>query len=217
MRLVPKSKLYGQPAIRVRDFLRHIGPGTFDVEYLRGRMGLSKSEAAAVLSGLLEGRLIEAALRHDGGAMYDLTWTGRTLAISTFAHKIPREQGERLLASVVARASDMEAQLPFAYRVKRIALFGSMLTEAELVHDVDLAVALEPKFEDDEFEEAKGVRVDVALRAGKRFRSRLEAIVWPHVEVIEYLRGGSRHVSLNGFAELRVLGAPSSIVYQSSN
>ena len=76
MHLIPKSKLYGQPAIHVRDFRRHVGDGIFDEEDLRSRLELSTAEAQALVMGLLADQYIGNALPRDGVAQYGLVATG---------------------------------------------------------------------------------------------------------------------------------------------
>ena len=147
MRLLPKSKLYGKPAVHVRDFLLHIGPDTFNQVYLKQRLQLSDHETNTVLSGLLADNYVVDAVPIDDLPGYGLTPRGLQLAVSTFAYKIKREVGEQFLSGVISRAANAEAQRPFVFQVTKIALFGSMLTDSALVHDVDLAIAVETPYD----------------------------------------------------------------------
>ena len=214
MRLVPNSKLYGRPAVHIRDFLLHIGPDTFNQVYLKERLQLSDQETNTVLSGLLADNYVVDALPIDDLPGYGLAPRGLQLAVSTFAYKIKREVGEQLLAGVISRASNAEAQRPFVFQVTKIALFGSMLTDSALVHDVDLAIAVETPYDGAAFDEAQQRRIDAATKSGKRFRSMLASVVWPRMELTEYLRGGSRHISLHSFNELELMQCPYRVVFE---
>jgi len=215
MHLVPRSKLYGLPARSVRDFLRHIGLATFDEPHLRSRLKLTVANSRNLLASMLEDDLIDRALPIGGTPMYGLTVKGGQLASASFAPQISRAVGERLLAGVIARAADTKAQGSFAFRVVKVALFGSMLVDAPLVSDVDLAVDLKSPYEGKHWDEIHRQRVEVAEQDGKVFRTQLRSIVWPRMEIVEYLRGGHGAVSIHSFNELMLLGCPYQVVLQS--
>ena len=214
MRLIPKSKLYGQPTLHVRDFLRHVGPDTFDEKYLQARLQISSPEAKDVVTGLLADQYIDHALPKDGIPTYGLVAKGRQFAAASFAPQIARIEGERLLAGVIARAEDSESQRPFVFQITKIALFGSMLGSGPFVSDVDLALAVKPRYQGREFDELNQGRIDLAEQSGKRFKSMIASVVWPRMEITEFLRGGSRHISLHSFTEMELLQCPFRFVYE---
>ena len=214
MHLIKNSKLYGQPTRDIRDYLRYVGIGTFDEDDLRTSLELSADETKAVLSGLLADSYIDHAPSRDGVPIYGLTVKGRQLASAKFAPQISRSVGEQLLAGVLARAADEGAQREFVFRVTKIALFGSMLGDSAMVSDVDLALAVTPRFDGEEFRARNQQRIDLAERGGKRFRSMIESVVWPRMELTEYLRGGSRYVSMHSFMEMELLKCPFRIVFE---
>ena len=100
------------------------------------------------------------------------------------------------------------------FQVTKVALFGSMLGDSALVSDVDLAVQIKPRFEGSEFDERNHQRIELAEQGGKRFRTMIEGVVWPRMEVTEFLRAGSRYVSIHSFIELEVLNCPYRIVFE---
>lgn len=109
MHLVPKSKLYGQPAIQVRNFLRRVGDGIFDEADLRSALTITAPEAKVAISGLLAEHYIDDALPRDGIPQYGLRAKAGQLASASFAPQITRAAGDELLAGVLARAGDLEA------------------------------------------------------------------------------------------------------------
>ena len=211
MHLIPRSKLYGQPALHIRDYMRHVaisGLGTLDEAHIESRLQVSAAEAQMILTGLLRDGYIAEALSRPGTPQFGMTTKGRQFAAASFAPQIPRSKGDSIVAGVIARAADVEAQRPFAFRVIKIALFGSMLEDTPLVSDVDLAVHVLPMSDDTRFDEVSQQRITIAEDAGVRFRSRIHSIVWPRQEVTDYIRGGERYVSVHSFVELELLGCP---------
>ena len=215
MQLVPNSKLYGQPARIVRDCLREaIWMQVFDSDDLRGWLRVSVDEADTVVTGLLADDHIEPAPPRVGIPQYRLTRKGTQLGMASIAPQLRRAVAEQLLAEVIARAADTEAQRPFVYQVTKIALFGSMLGDAPLVSDLDFAMKVDSAFEDEALEDAERRRIELAAHGGKRFRNMVASIVWPRMEVAEYLRAGSKYVKLHSFSELYELECPFRIVYE---
>ena len=157
-----------------------------------------------MVMGLLADQYIGSVLPRDGVAQYGLVAKGYQLAAAKFAPPITRAVGEQLLAGVLSRAADSASQRPFVFQVTKVALFGSMLGDSPLVSDVDLAVQVRPRFEGTEFDERKQQRIDLAEERGKRFRSMIESVVWPRIELTEFLKAGSRYVSIRSFIELEV-------------
>jgi predicted nucleotidyltransferase len=135
-----------------------------------------------------------------------MTAKGGQFAAASFARRISRGSGNEIVAGVLERAADVDAQRHFAFRIVKIALFGSMLEDTPLVSDVDLAVHVLPKFVDARFDQLSQQRIEVAEDAAMRFRSRIHSTVWPRQELTEYIRGGERDVSVHSFTELELLG-----------
>jgi len=215
MHLNPKSKLYGQPAIMVRDFLREvIGMGIFDTEDLFGWLQCSSAEAHAVVAGLLADAYIEPTTPMGSVSRYCLTVKGTQLGLASFAPRLKRAAAEQLLAAVIARAADTEAQRPFVFQVTKIALFGSMLGDAAFVPELDFAMKVRSAFTDETLAAAEQRRIDLAAHGGKRFQSMVHLIAWPRYEVAEYLKGRARYVKFHSFSELDELGCPFKIVYE---
>lgn len=211
MHLIPNSKLYGQPARHIRDFMRDIAissQGTLDEALIESRLQVSASEAQAIRAGLVLDGYAAEAVPKSGVPQFGITTKGRQLAAASFAPRISRSRGDDILAGVLARAADVDAQRPFAFRLVKMALFGSMLGDTPYVTDVDLAIQVVPAVDDAQFDEVSRQRRRLAEDAGMRFRSRLHSIVWPRRELTEYLRGSERYVSLHSFTELELLGCP---------
>ena len=89
MHLSPKSKLYGQPAVIVRDFLGEvIGMGVFDTEDLFGWLQCSSTQAHTVMAGLLADDHIEPVSPRGSVQLYQLADKGTQLGLASFATRL---------------------------------------------------------------------------------------------------------------------------------
>ena len=81
-------------------------------------------------------------------------------------------------------------------------MFGSYLTEADLVSDIDLFIwaSSKPKFEAD-FTIIREQRTKEMLAEGRRFKGLGEELHWPELDVRKYLKNGSRVISIQGHNE----------------
>jgi predicted nucleotidyltransferase len=79
------------------------------------------------------------------------------------------------------------------YRVRRVVLFGSMLTDVPMVSDVDLAVELAPKQADGEKQRAlERAQILEELEFGRTFSSFLQKLLYPRQRVLSFLKARSR-------------------------
>ena len=72
----------------------------------------------------------------------------------------------------MARVEQLNNNEEYAFRVARVALFGSLLSHATHVNDIDLAIQLEARQSDRQaFREHSRKRVEGAQANGKVFRT----------------------------------------------
>jgi hypothetical protein len=91
-----------------------------------------------------------------------------------------------------------------AYVAVSRAQFGSMLTETERLGDVDLAVELSSKATGEKaFDRWCDRRQNAALKAGQRFKSDFDWVVWPKAEVYRALRGRARTLSIHEWDQIK--------------
>ncbi|HEU4556614.1 MAG TPA: hypothetical protein VFS20_02150 [Longimicrobium sp.] len=97
-------------------------------------------------------------------------------------------------------------------------MFGSYLSEVELLGDLDLAVHLEAKEADrDKHVALEDARIAEALEAARTFPSYEAQIHWPEIEVRRFLRGRSSAISLHDLrSDIRIITAsPYRVAYPS--
>lgn len=216
--LTPETKLYGQPARPVRDFLREaIGMRVFEANDLRGWLEISLDEANAMVKGMLSDELIVHELPVDDSVQrYRLTPKGTRRAMSTMMQPLTRAAADQLLADLLVRAADSAWQRPFVLRITKVALFGDMLGNADMISDVDLAVEVASPYEMKAYTEAQRQRFEHAKRGGESFTSALALFVWPYIKVADYLRDGSRHVRIRTFSEMYELECAFKLVFDTA-
>ena len=116
---------------------------------------------------------------------------------------ISRTTADRIISEVVERAKEINASPypKFMFSVKKIAVFGSYLTDKEKLGDVDIAVLLEGRKEG-----ASGDHEDNALECirihNKNVNDFFRVMTFPQTIVHQTLRNGSKSLSIHQYDEL---------------
>ncbi|HVJ37205.1 MAG TPA: hypothetical protein VM687_05310 [Stenotrophomonas sp.] len=196
MRISKQQQIAGAPAVLLRDAFKRLrdgGPWT-------------RSDLAAVL-GLEDVTSILATLRAEGFVepddrfvgeepLYRLTADGGALANAKATAPIARATAERLLRGVVDRAGEMNARSDYLHYVREIRVFGSYLSDAQKLGDLDLVVQVEPRFEGEAYRVAHQAYIQKEEAEGRRFRDHLDLLLSPAQDFFRILRGNSNYVSL---------------------
>ena len=85
-----------------------------------------------------------------------------------------------------------------AYRVTKVVLFGSYLTNKTRLGDVDLAIRLEsrPQYRS-QWPETLLARAEEAAKRGRRFSTFVDRLGWAQQEAKRFLKARSRSLSLH--------------------
>lgn len=195
MNVDPKTTIVGVPILRVRDALRHLGPGrcvdraVFFARHLKvPREQAQRIGEALTLQGLIE--------RSDGNdEWWQLTPDGARLCNASGLRRIPRAKADALVRSLLDRARKVNEDPRFLVGVRRIRVFGSYATDAPDLSDVDLVVELARKEPDAvRYEALRQERAHVEERV---FRDIYDELGWPENDVIKFLRSRSPYLSLH--------------------
>ncbi len=223
MRIDPRDKIGGVPVMEVRDLLLRFMGAAVVGAYFRDEALLGVLLAQGLVgqldrdpTQLREPRVVIGPGDHAAGPWYDLTDEGNRFAQASAAAPLKRATAERKLREFMARVEQVNQSEEFAYRVKRVVLFGSYLTDAERVNDIDLAVQLAPRW--DGFDvgrqyQKEQERVRLAPRHRKRNAFAVEQ--WPWREVFLFLKGRSRAFSFHGIDDPILRGIPKRVLYSS--
>lgn len=200
MRLSKDQIVAGYPALAVRAFLRRCQFCTIVPATVAYALKTGAAEAAQFLRELDSLGLIEATEYPpmDEAAAYEVTSRGHAFANASAAKPVLRTTAESALQQFMERLQLVNASSEYVYRVSSAVLFGSMLSEAERLGDVDIAVELSPKVDEEaDFRRWCDRRRHAALETGRHFGSTFDWVVWPKTEIFHVLRARARTLSLH--------------------
>jgi len=195
MHIDPKSQIAGVPSLRVREFLHRMRRSPWPLESVAKRLDLSEAQAAELTAELLRLGYIESTSSDTNH--YRRTLAGSAFSQASAARPLTRKTAERKLDEFLERVREVNRDDRLAYRVRRVVLFGSYLTEQERINDVDVAVELEKRYLGEEGEAVCDARVREAEEAGRQFDSYMDAFYWPRDEILLRLKARSRAISLH--------------------
>jgi predicted nucleotidyltransferase len=211
MKIDSTKTIGGVPLIKVRDLLRYMGAGTMGGERTLTREAIARRVGRDIADELVgEGLLQFREKDRDGGPWYEITDAAPRLANVKMLKRINRSKADLYVAELLRRADDINANAELLYRVKRITAFGSYITDAADLGDVDIAVELECKFPSGQRVEANKAR---ARASGRLNLSLFDELSFGEREVKRLLRGRNRYISLTNYDSLEELRTPTKDIY----
>ena len=118
--------------------------------------------------------------------------------MATAAKPIRRSTADRLVNEFLSRVEKVNGEPSFLYEVRKATIFGSYLTDAEELGDVDIAVELASKIADKhERQRQEDAKIHEARAQGRSFSNMVAELFWPYVEVMRFLRARSGYLSLH--------------------
>ena len=209
MRISSDQKIAGYPAIRVRELMRRTAGGPITFRDVRRILQCSDTAAARVFQDLEKDGLIVSV---DGSM--EPSRKGNALAMATAAPPLRRATASRLVADLIKRTCDLNADDTWAYRVRRIVVFGSYVRGSDRPNDVDFACDLCPRWKSDRQRAEEQVR---RRSRGAPFRDVLQWATWPRLEVYRYLRARSRGLSIHELEDWILQDADHHVVYEATS
>ena len=212
MNIDPKAKIAGIPSLKIRELMRmqHYGMGwSASVDQASGLLEISHDATLIVLKELRSlGYIVPV---DDAFNYWKTTIAGNALANASAAKPIRRHKADQAFAQFMERISQVNQNPYYLYKVVKVVLFGSYITEAETVNDVDVAIELSPKEADPElhwtlFEQRIQEREKPFRNYGERFN-------WPKIEVTKFLKAGSHVINLHDGEDVSKIGATYKVVY----
>jgi len=198
MRIDSTAMIAGHPALRIRELLRRGRVGEWGTEFVRHVLKVDQDEAARVLGALHEKGLIEPGDTERGEPLYHPTLLGNALAGASAGKPIKRATADRLLSEFLERVERVNSDPHYLFRVAHVVVFGSYLSDAGTLGDLDVAIHLEAKEADwDKHVALEDARIKKARDAGRNFPTYEAEIRWPETEVRRFLKGPSSAISLH--------------------
>jgi hypothetical protein len=226
MRIQPGEMIAGQAALAVRKLMKYgraFGPTTSgnSISTIAEVLGTDLSQARQIFQELCREGYIEPVPEHhrfDKPDRWFTTIKGNVLAHASTRKPITRKTAERLVEEFLARVREINAG-DYAYRVRRVIVFGSFLSDSPDLGDVDLSIELvDPYRGSDERKAAHEARIEAALQAGRRFGDYYQRLFWPKQEGWLKLKHRSPSLSLHNEEQeqVRSRAIPSRIIFDSS-
>jgi len=168
-----------------------------------------RAPARALVGYLLAEGYIERAAEsggRDGGASYTSTIKGAALGMTKFVSRIDRAKAEALLKGVLERVAAINSDPEWMHWVTEVRVFGSYLTDANDLGDLDLALKYEPRWDrsatDRGTREFSAAIEAFAAKHNKQHRPWIEKLSLPERVVAQRVKGRSPYISMHRVEEL---------------
>lgn len=170
---------------------------------------ISRDRATELVEAMLVDGLVGKALDREcsrewlmtvedpHGPRYVLTIKGNALA-SASAKPIRRSTAERLVSDFLQRVEEVNNDPKLLLWIDEVLVFGSFLSESEMLGDVDLGLMYTRRNENSsDWKALSNARVKEAEANGRNFPSLIDEWGWPEREIALRLRKRSGSLSLH--------------------
>jgi|ERR1700722_2461440 predicted nucleotidyltransferase len=208
MKVSKSDTLAGFPLIKIRDLLRPYREGAITAEDVGRALGLSGTEAEAVIQAMVDAGFIEpeSEQRRDGtSSAFSTTAFGSRLCVARFVKRITRNKADALVKQMLERVTEINGRNELVFLVKRVRAFGSYAGDAPEVGDIDLAVEWEQRDPDRDIIEQLLARADAS---GKSLNTYMARLGYGEAEVERLLKGRSPYISIQRGDFPEKFGAP---------
>jgi len=197
MRLQRGTPVAGVDPQTARTIARACHGGWCGAEAIADRLRLPVETVEPWLRWLEDGGCLQrrTAAWSDEAEEWNTTLDGGALTMASFLKPISRARAERLLAGVLERAAQYNADHTKPYVITEIAVFGSYLRpDVTELGDLDLALhhaSRRPEFNDPD------VLLEYAHASGRTFATFIDRLAWPQEELVRLLRNRSGYINVH--------------------
>lgn len=193
----------------VRGFLRQSAEmPEWTAEDAAKALGIKPGDAKAVLAEMQMAGYIETA----GRTKYRNTAEGNAVAQVSKAKPIKAETAAAAVSDLLARIKTVNLEKEYLYAVEHAVLFGPYFEGVTPIKDVDIAVELAPKEQNEsKLETLVKQQAEEAETAGKKFKSFSDRRAWGRNKVLAFLKGKSRSLALYELND-EILARPNKIL-----
>lgn len=203
MKIDSKDKIANIPILKVRDFLKKYSNNDLLLKSTSSRgLNISDRKSSELINHLLSLEYIESDGMFRREKVWKKTLKGSTFSLASAANPVYRKTAGKHLSLLLERAQFINNSMDFILKIKKIEVFGSYLSEAKRLNDVDVAVELEwkkdhPDVKGKEKTEAALQHAEKPAEKGRNFDTFLDWLTWPERQVILYLKAKSRVISIH--------------------
>lgn len=143
------EKLLGYNPTALRKFTAYITSGTTPPKSVMDKLYiLSLKDYNRVIKVLSDNDyIVTTKIKINGEThnIYDITDKGRELCRARCIKRMTRAQANKLFDEIIERVREVNDNTYYLYKVKKIILFGSYITNKQSIGDIDIAFELEFK------------------------------------------------------------------------
>jgi predicted nucleotidyltransferase len=192
------SKISQFSAIKVRDLLKRLKDNPFNLDQVCHYFKEKPKKIINFLSDLEDAGYIEKSKNFINPQHWIVTLKGSRLSLASAAKPVKRETAEKRLQEFMERVDRVNSDKYYLYKVSKVVIFGSFLSNKDRINDIDIAVKLLPKISDTKKRrEKEQQRIKDAYKSGRTFNNFVDELFWPHSEVMYYLKARKRTISLH--------------------
>ena len=200
MKVNTREAIAGQPIKKVRDVLRKMRDGSWTREMLASEFGVN--DASRIIAEMIKRDLLEKSKGFDAGLRYKLGDAASRLSAVSFLRRIDRKRAEMVVSKLLRRVEQINANETLLMTVREIRAFGSFVTGADDLGDVDVFYDLARKMP------TKGMsfvewNLKRAEDSGRESLSYIERLYFGGLEVKRLLKGGDPYLSLHDWGEYK--------------
>src|SRR5207248_7344817 len=129
VRIEPTEHIAGRPALEIRRFMKRTGDLTWELDLIRAELGVSLKDSKKIAKRLEALGLIERV-----GTSWRKTVKGNALANASAARPLTRTTADAKLKEFLERVDAVNGDERFAYRIRKVIVFGSFLTGRERIN-----------------------------------------------------------------------------------
>ena len=198
MRINKNTTLCGYPIIQIRDLLRNVKPDDFSKDDVLYLMNISQTEVNRLIKLLENEKLIKKGEYKFNKQFWKVTLKGSTLSLASASKPIRRKTAEKHIGKFLQRVIEVNSNNYYLYKVIKVIVFGSYLSNIDLLTDIDIAVEIKSKINDiEERIEIEQERTHNAANEGRQFINILDRVFWPQREIFLFLKSRLRAISLH--------------------
>lgn len=195
-RMVPRTtRILGRPLSEVRRVLRLDAGEGFDVEAARQRIAGDDHAVRRFLADLVT----DEWLIQDRPDHWIATPRAKELQFESRG-RLTRAKADGLVGELLARVRAVNDDPKYAFKVNCVVLFGSYLSSRNRIGDVDAAIALRPRLQRKEAQQALEKE---ARSRGPRSRNIVDHLSKPQREVRQALKAKSSWLDIRDISELQ--------------
>jgi predicted nucleotidyltransferase len=212
MKVDPHQTIAGQPIRKIRDLLFSLARRTFSIERVRDRIGVGVADQL-LSDGLIEPLGAMPSADGDEFENYRVSAAGMRLAMARLNRRIRRRTAERMVAEFLTRVAAVNADQEMLLTVAEVDVFGSFITDAPTLGDIDLATRFEPKsFPGLDWADLNFARAE----ASGRSLSLLQRRYFGQYQILRRLQNHNNYLALHDVGDLVKLGCDYRRIYPPS-